>query len=380
MPAGRSRLLWSLCAALLLSTHIVDLSAHAGSVAFWRVSFAAAEARSQLLLSLDDVVRLAPGVAADSGIVAVERLGSFGDAIVRHFVVVTGGAAAPATILDARVLPSGLLELHLRHGLEPGRHPITLRTTFHELTDATHRVIARVERHGPDIGEAASPDAAPLIFDVATIEHVVTTRPASWRESVAPAGSARAMLLLGIEHILTGYDHLVFLVCLLVPGGTFRSRVAIVSAFTAAHSLTLVLAAMRLVTLPAQFVEPAIAISIAYVALENLLTVRRWARAGNSPSGRIRRPSRWPTAFGFGLIHGFGFAGLLDVLDLPAGQWVASVLAFNLGVELGQLAVVAIALPVIVGLARSPWHRRVVQCTSVIVFGFAVGWFVDRLP
>jgi hypothetical protein len=173
------------------------------------------------------------------------------------------------------------------------------------------------------------------------------------------------MLLLGIEHILTGYDHLVFLACLLVPGGTLRSRVAIVTAFTVAHSLTLVLAAMEVVTPPARFVEPAIAMSIAYVAIENLVSERR-------------RP-RWPTAFGFGLVHGFGFAGMLDFLDLPLRQWFAAVLAFNLGVEIGQLAVVAIALPVIVVLAKSSWHRRVVQYTSVLVLGLALVWFVERL-
>ncbi len=90
--------------------------------------------------------------------------------------------------------------------------------------------------------------------------------------------------------------------------------------------------------------------------------------------------TRWPTAFAFGLVHGLGFAGALEILDLPVGQWLAAVLAFNLGVEIGQLAVVAVALPVIVLLARSSWHRSVVQYTSLAVVCLAVAWFVERLP
>jgi hypothetical protein len=78
-------------------------------------------------------------------------------------------------------------------------------------------------------------------------------------------------------------------------------------------------------------------------------------------------------------VHGLGFAGMLDVLDLPLRQWLAAVLAFNVGVEVGQLAVVGVALPLIVFLARSRWHRPVVQSTSVVVLGLAVVWFVERL-
>ena len=173
------------------------------------------------------------------------------------------------------------------------------------------------------------------------------------------------MLLLGIEHILTGYDHLVFLGCLLLAGGAWRPQLGIVSAFTVAHSITLVLAAMRVVNPPPGFVEPAIAVTIAYVALENLI-------------GDPRR-SRWPTAFGFGLIHGFGFAAMLDVLDLPARQWLAAVLAFNVGVEIGQIAVMAVAMPIVIAIARSSWHMRVVRYASSAVLALSLLWFVERL-
>ncbi len=356
--SSRIRRAWGI-AALLLLMSAAPASAHAGSVAFWRVVFHATDARSEILVSLDDVGRVAPSLTRETGRVPLERLGAFGDALLAHFVVLQGGEGAPARIIGARVLPSGLLEVQVLHQVAANTQPVVLNATFHELTDDTHRVIARVERHGT---------VTPLVFTAATPQHALReVQRASWRDAVAPAGSVRAMLLLGIAHILTGYDHLVFLACLLVPGGTWRSRVAIVSAFTAAHSLTLALAAMQVVTPPAHFVELAIALSIAYVAIENLI-----------PS--LRGATRWPTAFAFGLVHGLGFAGALDVLDFPVGQWLTAVLAFNIGVEIGQLAVVAVALPVIVLLARSSWHRSVVQYTSLAVVCLAVVWFVERLP
>lgn len=350
----------------MLAARPHGVHAHAGSAAFWHIALSASEARSHVLLPLDDVQRLAPDVAAQSGRVAVARLGAFGDAILRHFVVLEDGSAVPAQVADARVLSSGLLEVQLRHRLAPGGGSVTLRATFHELTDDTHRVIARVEDVRRDATERRRDGAATLMFDVAASEHVVTSEPlASWRDVGAPAGSTRAMILLGIEHILTGYDHLVFLACLLIAGGTWWSRAGIISAFTLAHSVTLVLAALRVVTPPERFVEAAIAVSIAYVAIENLVADPRRAR--------------WPAAFGFGLVHGLGFAGMLDGLELPAGQWLAAVLTFNVGVELGQLVAMAVSLPIINLLTRSSWHAHVVRYGSSAVLGLAVFWLLERL-
>jgi HupE/UreJ protein len=343
--------------ALLTATHA---AAHAGSVAFWRITMSGTTARSEVLLSPDDVHRMAPGAATleTTGPVDVSRLAGFDAALLAHFAIEQDVAAVTARIVAARVLPSGLLQVDMEHAsIDPSR-ALALRATLHAVTDHTHRVIGRVDRRGV---------VTSLVFDATTPRHVVAALPrASWRDGRAPAGSTRSMVLLGIEHILRGYDHLVFLGCLLLAGGTWRSRLGIVSAFTVAHSVTLVLAAMRLVNPPAGFVEPAIAVTIAYVALENLL----------GDAGR----SRWPTALGFGLIHGFGFAGMLDVLDLPSRQWFAAVIAFNAGVEIGQVAVVAIAMPIVISLARSSWHPRVVRYASSAVLGLSVLWFVERLP
>jgi hypothetical protein len=368
-------------AALLLLVSVVSASAHAGSVAFWRVVIDADDARSEILLSLDDLARMAPSIGSTVGDVPVERLDAARQAVIAHFVVTADGIAVPAEVVSARVLASGLLEVRLQHQIADAAASLGVRSTFHAITDASHRVVTRVERRGGS-------DAFVLTRE--TEAHTVP--PVERAQSATPG--VLAMVRLGIAHILTGYDHLVFLACLLVPGGTWRSRVAIVSAFTVAHSLTLILGAMGLVALPARFVEPAIAVSLAYVAIENLLALGT-ARSESGPYQTVRSrrtcptvsdrpgdrlsPTRWPTAFLFGLVHGLGFAGMLDVLDLPLRQWLAAVLAFNVGVEVGQLAVVGVALPLIVFLARSRWHRPVVQSTSVVVLGLAVVWFVERL-
>ena len=347
----------AVAAAALLLVAAAAALAHPGSIAYWRVAFDGPTARSQVLLDLEDVRRLAPQGAVAPDWVAVAQSGQFRDAIRTRFRIEVGGEAMPSQVVDARLLSSGLVEVRLEHAVPASATGLVLRATFHEITDDGHRVIARAERHG-----------------VVTSSVLMAAQPAQWLADAVsgpPPGARGAgrwgtsMLRLGIEHILTGYDHLVFLGCLLIAGGTWRSRVGIISAFTVAHSITLVLAGMRVVTPPERFVEAAIAVSIAYVAIENLV----------AEPGR----ARWPAAFGFGLVHGLGFAGLLDAFDLPAGQWLAAVLTFNLGVEVGQLVAMAIALPLLNVLSRSSWHAHVVRYGSSAVLGLAVIWFLERL-
>ncbi len=172
-------------------------------------------------------------------------------------------------------------------------------------------------------------------------------------------------LVLGVEHIFLGYDHIMFLLALIVVGGRLVNLVKIVSAFTVAHSITLCLAALEIVNLPDQWVEAGIALSIAYVAAENF-----WLK---------RTDSRWVLTFVFGLIHGFGFANVLRDLGLPTRGLVASLLSFNVGVELGQIAIVAVFFPWIVYLNRQTYQRTVVLAVSVFVGLFGLGWFVERV-
>jgi hydrogenase/urease accessory protein HupE len=171
---------------------------------------------------------------------------------------------------------------------------------------------------------------------------------------------------LGIEHILTGYDHMLFLLSLLMLGGTLRQLIKIVTAFTVAHSVTLSLAVLNVVALPSRWVESAIALSIVYVATENI-----W-RGGAS------LPTRWLVTFGFGLVHGLGFASALREMHLPQANVAASLVGFNLGVEAGQIAVITLAYLALDALRNQRWAPSVRQWVSVATAIVGVVWFVQR--
>lgn len=185
----------------------------------------------------------------------------------------------------------------------------------------------------------------------------------------------------GVFHIFTGIDHILFLMSLLLPavlvrregawnpGTTFRASLLdvarVVTAFTIAHSITLTLAALSIVVLPSRLVESGIALSVVLAALNNVFPV-------------VAR-GRWMAAFGFGLLHGFGFAGALRDLGLPAASLTLSLAGFNLGVETGQLAIVALFLPAAFAL-RSTWtyRRLVVGGGSAAIAAMATVWLLQR--
>jgi hydrogenase/urease accessory protein HupE len=184
-----------------------------------------------------------------------------------------------------------------------------------------------------------------------------------------PLPGFRSYLRLGVEHILTGADHLLFLLGLLVVCRRFRTVAAIVTCFTVAHSVTLALAALNVVTLPPRIVECLIAATIVIVGIENLTR-------GDEPKGR------WALTFAFGLIHGLGFAGALKEIGLgTAGtSIVGPLVAFNLGVEIGQLAVAAPLLFLLWRLRRLPWFsRQGARAVSLIVAAVGLVWLAQRL-
>jgi hydrogenase/urease accessory protein HupE len=172
----------------------------------------------------------------------------------------------------------------------------------------------------------------------------------------------------GVEHMMIGPDHILFLVGLLLLGGGWMSLVRIVTAFTIGHSITLSLAALRIFELPAQIIEPAIALSIVFVGADNLVR------------GEGRDMRAW-IALIFGLVHGFGFANVLSEFGLPAGALAWSLFSFNIGVEIGQLGVVA----VVASLLAFIRHRnvelgaQVATIGSVVVIAAGTYWFVERV-
>lgn len=173
----------------------------------------------------------------------------------------------------------------------------------------------------------------------------------------------------GVHHILIGPDHLLFLVGLLLLGGTMRQLLLVVTAFTIAHSITLSVAALGMVMPPANAIEPAIALSVIYVGADNLLV---------SAGGRDTRA--W-IAFAFGLIHGFGFANVLRDMDLPSRALGWTLFAFNVGVEIGQLVFVVIIASVFAWIrSRSETAgRRLAFAGSIIVMLAGAFWFVQRV-
>lgn len=192
-----------------------------------------------------------------------------------------------------------------------------------------------------------------------------------------PKGLATpAYLRLGIEHILTGFDHLLFVLGLLLLVGTNWKIIKTVSAFTLAHSVTLALAALGLVHVPSALIEALIALSIVFVAYELI----------PRPDGTttLNRQKPWLVAFIFGLFHGLAFAGTLSSVGLPAGGTIPALLLFNVGVEIGQLAFIALAISVILGLRRAsrylPAGYAVLShyAPAYVIGGLASYWLIER--
>jgi hypothetical protein len=178
----------------------------------------------------------------------------------------------------------------------------------------------------------------------------------------------KSFIFLGLEHILTGYDHLLFLLSLLALGGGLRYLLKVVTAFTLAHSVTLALTTLGIIALPGRIIESGIALSIAYVAAENIFS--------RNKSGLEH--SRWYITFVFGLIHGMGFAGLLGEMNLSSSSLPVALIGFNLGVEVGQLAVVIPAFLLLKWLERFKLGSQVRWSASAFAIAAGLYWFVER--
>jgi hypothetical protein len=239
-------------------------------------------------------------------------------------------------------IPRGASSFTWRNGLRAGSYLLTLRTKG----DASpHREWLE--------GGAESPPFA-LGREVV---------PPTTREVVAQ------YLALGYTHILPkGTDHILFVLGVFLLSRRWKPILLQVTAFTVAHTITLGLTIYGVVSLPPRIVEPLIALSIVYVAVENLFTT-------------ALTPWRLALVFGFGLIHGMGFAGVLSELGLPRSQFLPALISFNAGVELGQLTVILAAF-LLIGLpwGGKPWyHRRVVAALSLAIAAVGLFWAVQRV-
>lgn len=264
--------------------------------------------------------------------------------------------------------------------------PAITYTLFREI-DPTHRGIAKVQFPGRaaqlfSLDPGASPPSAvdaPAGQTRSDESARAGTQPHAGASTGGPTGG---FLADGIHHILSGYDHVLFLVCLLLPAVTRRAPqggwqpverlsqavlpvAGVVTAFTLAHSITLGLAASGVVALPASIIEPAIAVTIVLAALDNLWRLFPWPRVA--------------VTFVFGLVHGFGFANVLAELKLPAAQFAWALLQFNVGLELGQLAIVGVLTTLLFVLRKAPGYRTWVvgggSCAAALVGAL---WLIER--
>ena len=292
----------------------------------------------------------------------------------------------------------------------PDKGDLRIRSDLLLDVTASHLHFARVTRDG-----------------AAALERVLSDHARAWalpgdprtRPDQAQGTSLTGYIVLGVEHILTGYDHLAFLLALLLIGGTLSEVAKVVTGFTVAHSITLGLTVLGYVRPDIAPVEALIGLSIALVAAENiwlvggrssalprwiagllaLLAVLAWRGYGRVPSltlaglsafslcyfGLVQRVTRaaalrWGIAFIFGLVHGFGFAAVLGEAGLPPDRVVHALFGFNAGVELGQLGVVAIVWPTLRLVTRDRMHMRqtVVEVGSAAVLALGIFWFVTR--
>ena len=304
----------------------------------------------------------------------------------------------------------------------PARRP--KRLAVEEGTGALEWTMRCPEAGALEIRDDLFFDVAPTHLHFATVrrdggpaaERVLTERERRWllgEASSQCATSLGAYVVLGIEHILSGYDHLAFLLALLLVAVSVREAASIVTGFTAAHSLTLALAVTGTVRPATAAIEALIGLSIALVAAENLWLAERRGRAlpaaivavlvllaAGAAAGIGRVPAltlaglalfsgcyfallasasapqrlRWCVAFLFGLLHGFGFATVLTDAGLPAARLAGALFGFNAGVEAGQLAIVALVWP----LLRAVRRPLITELVSAGVVALGVFWFVSR--
>lgn len=278
-------------------------------------------------------------------------------AVARHVAVEADGAACSGVPAETRPPSAGRtnVEVVVLYACAAPIRSLTIRDGSDALLGVDHHTIA-------DIQWPAG--ARQVVFEKGQRQATIAITG-----NASPEGGASKFVFyleLGVEHIIGGVDHLLFLLALLALATSFWQTVKIVTGFTVAHSITLSLAALGMVDVPSSLVEPLIAASIVWVAVENLV----------APDGVGRR---WLIAAVFGLIHGLGFASALAELGLSRDALVGALIGFNIGVELGQLAFVAVVMPPLVWASRPGRLPRLPQILSGAVALIGIVWFVQRI-
>jgi hydrogenase/urease accessory protein HupE len=346
-------------AVCLLLLGALPVSAHNPGLSAAEVRIGGAQILVHLSISRSDVESVLPldldrdGRLTESDIAAATpRLEEF----ARHIfeLEITDQRVAPVSA-EVRLDQTDAFDFKIIFERGAGSRIRIRSAAIKSLARGHREYLSVVDERGNKLGEKMLDVESPefeLVFDRRLTTHA---------DSVLP------FLALGIEHILTGYDHLVFLLGLLLAGAGFRDVVKIITSFTAAHSITLALSTFDLVRWPSAVVEPLIAVSIIYVGLENVL--------------RRELKGRWLLTFGFGLIHGFGFASALRELGVGSGAGAAlPLVSFNAGVEIGQLVIAIVVLPTISKFRKRPVFTTCFVPACSILVSIAGGvWLVERM-
>jgi hypothetical protein len=354
-------------AALTTLGAALPAEAHQTSVKYVDVTIDGERATIEMTVAPGDVTEPL-GLAADAQPAVAEALTPGVAAYVARWIEVTDAGGAPCTRSAAQARADGdrrfvVVAWQASCG-DLARIALDFGAFF--AVDPRHEAIVRVREPGAT-GDAAVVRASDPILRIRAGE---PTGLGGWIAS-------------GVEHIWDGRDHVSFVLALLLvmvlirdrqswaarpPLATLRHAAAIITAFTIAHSLSLIAASLGWISLPGRLVEAVIAFSILYTAVENILRPDvRW---------------RFALTFGFGLVHGLGFASVLAEL-LPPGDVLGPLLGFNLGVELGQLAIVVVALPLFWLLARvqgaERYRRHTMPALSIVIGAVAIKWLVERV-
>ena len=339
---------------LLALAFATRATAHDFSTSYSRFSAEGPVVRVALTLNLLDL-HAGPQVDADADGLATsdeldEVIVEFFEAIREHFLVRAPDVPAESFLDNYDFVADNVARLNIVYRFE------------HEVTDL--RVVSRLDeitqpnhRHLLQIGEGDEARHGVLSADEPEIDIDYAAGVPLWVTMLDFSE-------LGIEHIFTGYDHLAFLVGLLMATTTLLALAKVVTSFTLAHSVTLALATFGLVALPARLIESLIALSIAYIAIENF--------TGHT------LVHRWKITFLFGLVHGFGFSNVLQEMELSRRTLAVSLFSFNIGVEIGQLVFVSALFPLLIYLGRTRWKERVMTVASVAIMSLGFYWFVQR--
>jgi hypothetical protein len=268
--------------------------------------------------------------------------------VKQHYVLRSPALPTQITLEREGVIEDHVLDMQLLYVFPQNVTQLQVNCTLYQVTQPSHEHLISVTMEGV-VHEAVLDRGTPS---------------ANFSAGTSYLKTIESFVGLGIRHIFTGYDHLSFLIGLLIVTTSLGSLVRVVTSFTLAHSITLALATFDIIVLPSRLTESMIALSIAYVAIENLLGKRAIERH------RI--------TFLFGLAHGFGFSNVLREMQLSRSHLALSLFSFNAGVEIGQLTFVLMLFPLIVYLASTSWRQQIRTGISTVVMCLALYWFVRR--